>query len=126
MLDATQDEEIPRADEGPNQAVVRRAHLRFKKCQKWETEARARWLDDYKFANGDAYNNFQWPDAIYQTRGDRPTLTVNETRQHNLHIINEAKQNKATVRYRPVGEGATPESAEIYEGIYRHIQNISN
>lgn len=107
-------------------AVVRRAHARFKKCRKWEAEARTRWLDDYKFANGDAYNNFQWPDAIYQTRGNRPSLTVNEVHQHNLHIINEAKQNKSSAKYRPVGNGANADSAEVMEGIYRHISNISN
>lgn len=83
-------------------------------------------MDDQKFANGDAYNNYQWPQVAQKIRGDRVMLTVNETQQHNLHIINEAKQNKASVKYRPVGDGASPESAEVYEGIYRHISNISN
>jgi DNA-binding protein YbaB len=59
-------------------------------------------------------------------RGAKPSLTVNEVREHCLHIINEAKQNKASVKYRPVGGGATAESAEVYEGIYRHIVNVSN
>ena len=106
--------------------VVIRGHARFRKCQKWEAKARENWLSDRKFANGDEYNRYQWPEAIYETRGNRPTLTVNEVRQHNLHIINEAKQHKASVEYRPVGDGATVESAEVMEGIYRHIQNISN
>lgn len=126
-LEASDDDTIPdRAGSSEDQEIVAEAHKRFRKCQKFEAEARERWLDDYKFANGDERNNYQWPDAIYQTRGDRPTLTVNETHQHNLHIINEAKQNKSTVRYRPVGNGATAQSAEVMEGIYRHIQNISN
>ena len=125
MLDAT-DTDIPREGETGDEAVVRRAHRWFKRIQSWEAEARNRWLMDEKFANGDAYNNFQWPDAIYQTRGDRPSLTVNEVRQHNLHIINEAKQNKATVKYRPVGNEATADAAEVFEGLYRHIANVSN
>jgi hypothetical protein len=119
-------DDIPLDDKDPHAEIVRRAHSRWKKSHKWEGEARDHWLSDLKFAHGDGYNNFQWPGAIYQTRGNRPTLTVNETRQHNLHIKNEAKQNKAQVQYRPIGEGATAASAEIYEGIYRHIQNISN
>ena len=106
--------------------IVRRAHRRFRKCQRYETEARNNWMSDYKFANGDVYNNYQWPIDIYQDRGNRPSLTVNETRQHNLHIINEAKQNKAEVKYRPTGAGATEAAAEVYEGLYRHISNISN
>jgi hypothetical protein len=106
--------------------IVRRAHRYFKRRYAWESVARNNWLMDYKFANGDAYNNYQWPVGIYEDRGERPSLTVNETRQHNLHIINEAKQNKAEVKYRPTGGGATAESAEVYEGMYRHIANISN
>lgn len=106
--------------------VVRRAHKRFLKCQRYESEARNNWLLDYKFANGDEYNNYQWPVTLYNDRGEKPSLTVNECRQHNLHIINEAKQNKADVKYRPTGAGATEAAAEVYEGMYRHIANISN
>lgn len=106
--------------------VVVRAHRRFRRCQKWEARARENWLNDQKFANGDEYNRYQWPSAIYETRGNRPTITVNETRIHNKMIINEALQHKASVEFRPVAEGATAESAEVMEGIYRHIQNISN
>src|SRR5580658_8047815 len=98
-----------------NDAIVNEAHREFRKAKQIESEARQRWRDDYKFANADAYNNFQWPDAIYQTRGERPSLTVNETRQHNLHITNEAKQNKSGVKYRPVGDGATADAAEAFE-----------
>src|SRR5580658_9720598 len=96
------------------------------KCMKYETDARTNWLNDYKFANGDEYNNYQWPVDVYQDRGTKPSLTVNETRVHNLHIINEAKQNKADVKYRPTGGAATQAAAEVREGLYRHIANISN
>jgi Phage P22-like portal protein len=106
--------------------IVTEAHRETRRAMDYEREARANWLSDEKFANGDAYNNWQWPTAISATRKNRPTLTVNEVRQHNLHITNEAKQNKSSVKYRPVGDGATAEAAEVMEGIYRHISNISN
>jgi hypothetical protein len=106
--------------------IVRRAHRRFMKCHRYETDARNNWLNDYKFGNGDVYNNWQWPVEIFQDRGARPSLTVNEVYVHNLHIINEAKQNKADVKYRPTGAGATEAAAEVREGMYRHIANISN
>lgn len=116
----------PDAQTNATDPVVVRAHKRWAKCQRFESIARDRWDMDYKFSNGDAYNNYQWPQDIYSGRGDRPSLTVNETQQHNLHIINEAKQNKAGVKYRPIGDGASPDAAEVLEGIYRHIANISN
>lgn len=125
MLDVDND---PSNDSAINATdpIVRRAHKRFRKCQAWESTARQNWLKDYKFANGDEYNNYQWPDDLYESRGSRPSLTVNETRTHNDHIINEATQNKASVKYRPTGGEATAEAAEVYEGLYRHISNISN
>lgn len=106
--------------------IVRRAHRRWRLCRDYNATATTNWLNDYKFANGDTYNNHQWPAAVYGDRGDRPSLTVNEVRQHNLHIINEARQNKAQVKYRPTGGDATEEAAEVYEGMYRHMSNISN
>lgn len=112
---------------GITDSIVRRAHRRWKRCQEYYSQANDNWLMDYKFSNGDTYNNYQWPVEIYKSRGEqRPSLTVNETRQHNLHIINEAKQNKAQVKYRPTGGDASAESAEVLEGMYRHISNISN
>lgn len=108
------------------QKVIFRAHKRFAKCQAWERIARARWKDDKKFANGDSYNNYQWPSAIYNSRGGRPSLTVNQTRQHNLHIINEAKQNNSGVKFRPTGDDATYDASQVWEGLYRNAANVSN
>ena len=125
-LDSDPSDLIPIDGEPVTQSIVAEAHREFRRARAYEAEARNRWLDDLKFANGDAYNNYQWPSSIYQSRGDRPSLTVNETRQHNLHITNEAKQNKSSVKYRPLGDGATTEAAEVWEGLYRHVANISN
>ncbi len=108
--------------------VVREAHKRFQRCLEWEAIARSRWLSDYRFANGDSDNAYQWPDTIYRARTtqDQPALTISKVRQHNLQIINDAKQKKSGIKYRPVGDGATVQAAEIFEGIVRHIQDVSN
>jgi hypothetical protein len=111
---------------GLTDPIVNRAHRRFMKCAAFESIARQNFLNDLKFVNGDVYNCYQWPPDIYESRGAKPSLTVNETIIHCLHISNEAKQNKAAVKYRPAGGDATEASAEVYEGIYRHISNNSN
>ena len=41
----------------------------------------------------------------YGTVNERPCLTTNKVRQHNLQIINDAKQNKPSVKVKPVGNG---------------------
>lgn len=111
----------------PDDRIIRRAQRRFKRCQQWEAVARQRWLADWKFYHGDAYNGFQWPDSISNeySSNERPMLTINKARTLCLNIINEAKQNKAAVKYRPLGNDATKEASDIFEGVARHIQNIS-
>lgn len=124
----TNDYDLPNVPAGPFQDVITRAQHRFKRAQTWESVARQRWMRDYKFANGDEENNYQWDDDIYQQRDNeqRPTLTINKVRQHNLLITNDAKQNKQGIKYRPVGDDATRDAADVLEGIARHIQNISH
>ena len=64
--------------------LLREARARFERCQKWEAKARDNALADAKFAEGDANNMWQWTDAVRNSRGDRPCLTMNKVRQHNL------------------------------------------
>ncbi len=107
--------------------IINEAQRRFNRCLKIEGNARNRFLDDYKFANGDYYNGYQWPNSLRKNRDidDRPCLTINKVRQHNLQIINNAKQNKPSIKFRAVGGGATYQAAQIWNGIGRHIEYIS-
>ncbi len=97
----------------------------FNYGQEWESKARSYFDYDYKFANGDTHNKYQWDEDVLADREGRPCLTVNKTQQHNLMIINDAKQNKPGVRIRPVGDEATYEAAQIYQEIVYHIEYIS-
>lgn len=108
--------------------TVREAMDRFERCNGREKTARARFLDDFKFANADAYNGYQWPNDLRRTRevDDRPSLTLNGTRQHNLQIINDAKQNKPGIKILPVADGASVDSAKILNALVKHIEYISN
>ncbi len=108
--------------------ILAEAKKRFKRCQDWEADARRRFIEDLRFANGDPDNGYQWPDNIRNARdlAGQPRLTINKTRQHNLQIINDARQNKASVNVRPIGAGASYEAAQVFEGVVRHIEYISN
>jgi hypothetical protein len=79
----------------------------------------------------DSDNLYQWSQTITSARGlgtidERPCLTINKTRQHNLQIINDAKQNKPSVKVKPVGNGATYDSALVFSAVCEHIEYISN
>jgi hypothetical protein len=53
-------------------------------------------------------------------------LTINKTRQHNLDILNDARQAKVAIKIRPTGDGASFDSAQVFMGVVRHIEYISN
>ena len=108
--------------------IVTEAQKRFNYAHDYQAEALAHYIADMQFANGDDENGYQWADGISSARrqSGRPALTVNKTRIHCLQIINDARQNPVQIRINPVGGDATYEAAQIYEGIIRHIEYISN
>lgn len=115
----------------PDEKIVREAMKRFDICATYENDSRLRFIEDIKFCNADSDNLFQWDSTTRNARGygtidERPCLTINKTRQHCLNIINDAKQNKPSVKVKPVGNGATYDAAQVFEGICRHIEYISN
>lgn len=116
------------ADVPGSDPIVREAMKRFRRAAEWEASARTNFMEDYKLANADTFNGYQWPNDIRRNRDvdERPCLTINKVRQHNLQIINDAKQNKPSIVTRPTGNGATYESSQIFNDIFRHIEYISN
>lgn len=122
------DPNVPAAGGGDLDPIVKEATDRFKRCAEWEDRARENWLQDYKFRHGDAYNAYQWPNRIRDIRDidNRPCLTMNIVKQHNLQIINEAKQNKSAVAMRATGGGATKKSADMFAAIMRGIEYASD
>lgn len=108
--------------------VIREAKDRFKYCTDYFSEQRQRYLEDLKFAEADSDNGWQWPNEIRRNRDvdERPCLTMNKTRQHNLNIINDAKQNKVGVKIIATGNGSSVQSAQVYMGIVRRIEYQSS
>lgn len=108
--------------------VLSEAKKRFQRCMDWESTAQKRSMGDVRFAMGDDENGWQWPDQyrLMRQQSNQPTLTINKARVHALQIINDARQNKSSVKIRAMGGGATYESAEAFDGVVRHIEYISN
>src|SRR5215469_2594442 len=106
---------------------IEEARQQFDRCIEWESTFRKKFIEDIKFANADSYNGYQWPDDVRHTRdlSDRPCLTINMVRQHNLMIANQEARNKVNARIMGTGNGATQESANIVKNIIRHIEHIS-
>jgi hypothetical protein len=105
-----------------DEKILKEAHSRFERCQTWESAWRDRARFDIRFANGDALNHGQWDGDVRRDRGQRPCLTYNQTRQHNLQVINDARRNKSQIKVTPTGGRASYEAAQVFSGIIRRIE----
>ena len=113
---------MPAPDSNADREILDEARKRFQRCVDWEKVARERALRDTRFAEADSYNMQQWDAQVLRLRQNRPCLTHNKVRQHNLMIVNDARQNKAQIKITPTGDRATYESAQVFAGIIRRIE----
>lgn len=104
--------------------ILQEARDRFDIGVEYFSEARQRFLSDRKFFYADPDNHYQWADdiAIQRGLGNKPTLTINQTRQFGLNIINEGDQRRMSIDVRPVGDMASYAGAMKMEGIVQYIQ----
>ena len=98
------------------------------------SESREDEIDDLKFYAGSPDNRWQWPADVLATRGSvqgqtinaRPCLTVNKLPQHVRQVTNDQRQNRPSGKVIPADDHADIEVAEIFNGMVRHIEYISD
>jgi len=98
------------------------------------SESREDEIDDLRFYAGSPDNHWQWPADVLATRGAvqgqtinaRPCLTINKLPQHVKQVTNDQRQNRPSGKVIPADDRADPEVAEIFNGIVRHIEYISD
>jgi hypothetical protein len=93
-----------------------------------ESEQRKEMAHDLKFVR--LGGTHQWDDAAVASRQlvgqERPLLAINRLAAFNNQIINEIRQNEPAIKIRPANDEASEETAEIFQGIIRNIENVSN
>ena len=97
-------------------------------------ESREDELDDLRFMAGSPDNQWQWPADVLATRGSvqgqtinaRPCLTINKLPQHVRQVTNEQRQNRPSGKVIPADDKGDVEVAEIFNGMVRHIEYISD
>lgn len=95
----------------------------FRAAQSNELDNRNAALEDIKFAR----LGKQWPENILNQRNleRRPALTINKLPAFIRQVTNEARQNKPSIKVRPVDSGADRQTAEVYNGLIRNIEQSS-
>lgn len=108
---------------GKDENILIDARERFKLAQDAYSEINRDAVTDLKFSFGD-----QWPTDLKQERDldKRPCLVINRIPQFIRQITNDQRQNKPSIKVSPVDDEADVKTAEIYQGIIRHIEYSSN
>ncbi|WP_293907423.1 portal protein, partial [Phenylobacterium sp.] len=104
--------------------ILEEARAAFQLAADAEAENRREALDDLRFARlGE-----QWPQRTRREREleGRPCLTINRLPAFIRQVVNDARQNKPAISVHPVDDAADPETAEVFNGLIRHIEQSSD
>jgi hypothetical protein len=118
-------------DDGDKMATMR---SRLQMAQAAYSDSREDELDDLRFMAGSPDNQWQWPADVLSTRGSvqgqtinaRPCLTINKLPQHVRQVTNEQRQNRPSGKVIPADDNADIEVAEVFNGVMRHIEYMSD
>jgi hypothetical protein len=101
---------------------LRIARERWTRSEEAEKNIREAAEKDLQFLVGK-----QWPEGEPEARrtAQRPALTINKLPPFVSQVTNEQRKNRAGAKVSPQGEGADKKTAEIYQGLIRHIEYIS-
>jgi hypothetical protein len=122
-----------KSKDDPRDVLATMRH-RFQQAMSAYSESREDELDDLRFYAGSPDNGWQWPADVLATRGSvqgqtinaRPCLTINKLPQHVRQITNEQRQNRPSGKVIPADDKGDVEVAEIFEGMVRHIEYMSD
>ena len=122
------------SDGGKDSEVLSTARSRLDMAISALSESREDEIDDLRFYAGSPDNHWQWPADVLATRGAvqgqtinaRPCLTINRLPQHVHQVTNEQRQNRPQPKVIPADDQADVEVAEVFNGVIRHIEYISD
>lgn len=104
--------------------ILKEAQEAFAECEAAERENRAAARDDIRFGRlGE-----QW-DAGLRTkrlREGRPCLTINKLPPFIRQVVNDARQNKPSIKVMPQDSLADPATAAVLSGLIRNIEASSD
>jgi hypothetical protein len=104
--------------------ILEEAKAAFQLAADAEAENRHEALDDLRFARlGE-----QWPEKVRREREleGRPCLTINRLPAFIRQVVNDARQNKPAIAVHPVDSAGDPQTAEVFNGLIRQIEQSSD
>lgn len=121
--DDAEEEDKPKGESDDD--ILDEARDRYQQCSAAESDNFKDALDDLQFLSG-GLNQWDAQAALIRTAEKRPCLTVNNLPTFLHQVTNDQRQNKPAVKVHPVDDEADIETAEVEQGMIRHIEYDSN
>ena len=96
---------------------------KLKLCSDADDHNRTAAIEDLRFLNGDQWDNTE---KNRRSISGRPVLMINLLPKYVDQVIGEMRENRPSIKFRPVGNNADITMAKIREGIVRNIEYLSN
>jgi hypothetical protein len=121
MKDRTKDIEV-----NEKQDLVKQLKAEFDKDQDHWQDIYQKAKEDLKFTS-DA-EDAQWDPQQRSNRisKGRPALTVDQLSQFIHQVVNDIRMNTPSINIIPDGSGSDQETAEVFKGLIRNIEYVSN
>jgi len=104
-----------------HEKIIKEARERWDDSAAAEHDQRALFKHDTAFENGD-----QWSEKELQDRAGRPCIVINKVAGAVKQITGEARKNRPSIKIRPVDSLGDPKVAELFSGLIRNIENVSD
>ncbi|NIA67785.1 hypothetical protein HBA54_04205 [Pelagibius litoralis] len=101
---------------------IKTVRKNYERAIDYERENREECLDDLRFRAGE-----QWAEEVKRDRLEqrRPILTINRIPQYTRQVTGDIRLNKPAIKVRPVDDGADKDTAELFTGLIRNIEQQS-
>lgn len=103
-----------------DEAIHTEAIQRFEQIE--DRKQRKPAIEDMRFTH---VEGGQWDEDARTKRANRPRFTVNRVAGAVSQIVGEQRQNRTSIKVRPVSSGADEKTAKIFNGLIRNIESLS-
>lgn len=103
------------------------AREQFAEAQEAEGEVRNELQEDLRIFDGQGI----WPERLRMARegdpkGARPCLNISDLAPRVHQVTNDFRQNRPSIKIRPVDDKADVETAKVFNGLARHVEQHSD
>jgi hypothetical protein len=121
-LQEYQEEDKEGKDE--SQDFIKEVREKFLLSNDYEKENRELAKEDIEFG----VMGKQWDerDVNLRKQEGRPCITINKFPAYIRQVVNDSRQNRPSIKVRPVDDNSDPDTAEIFNGLIRNIETASN